>query len=73
MMCFDYAGLLLAVAASLSTSLLFSIEDDHVTLAEAGRAFLQSIIAGIAYAQNPFRPHRPESVAFTDTRDEERR
>ncbi len=51
--CFNYAGLLLAVSASLATSLLFALDDDVLTWAEALRSFLQVGIASIAYAQTP--------------------
>lgn len=53
-LCFNYGGLLLACMASFCTSLLFSLEDDHLTLVEAARAFLHVAISGVAYTQNPF-------------------
>lgn len=62
--CFDYPGLLTAIVAALSTSLLFSLQDEHITFTEALRAFLQSLIAGVAYAQNPFRPMKPSGRAM---------
>lgn len=57
--CFNYHGLILACTAAFATSLLLSLDDNHLTFAEAIRAFLQTMIAGVSYAQNPYRRMPP--------------
>lgn len=52
-LCFNYLNLLLFIVASLAASLLFSMDDDDLTIIEALRAACQAIIAAVAYTQQP--------------------
>jgi hypothetical protein len=66
--CFNYQGLILACISSLATSLLFTLQEGGtLSSKDALRAFLQTMIAGVAYAQNPFvRPRMAGSASARD-------